>query len=489
MKTLKNASRIWMFNLTALAVLTVSNQVKSQVTIGSDEVAVPLSLLQIKENGNAVGANAEKGIAFPRVELADLSQLKIGTVAEITDADEKKRHTGLVVYNVTTRETEHRLCPGLHEWTGAQWRPLIPYPEFEPQKTLVPGGGKTSLVLLDPANPSDPNYPIWAQIGKNPADYTLGLLGEFTDPRDNEKYHYTRFYVGAQKQSKTYEIKTNCSCDKNGSVWVTTGTTEENEYLFDEGIWMNENIRATAIDPNRDKSGESVASSLTLTGGSSGITSGDLNYPYSYGTPQYGKGTNRGLLYTWGAATNGKAIINGLGPNVTENEGGLNEKEQIQGICPAGWHLPSDKEWTDLQNGIIFKASLFSSEADYPTGTPFGYDDTGHITNPPVGKAMSSGGTSKLPENGGFYDPMAYMLLKTIPEPGAPDDQSFFWTSSATTSTPDGNTTLYRAWIRNITIGSISRIVSIATKKKTGGGPSLYPETFYLFSARCKKNN
>lgn len=43
-----------------------------------------------------------------------------------------------------------------------------------------------------------------------------------------------------------------------------------------------------------------------------------------------------GALYTWAAAMNGEASSN-------EKPSG------VQGVCPAGWHLPSEDEWLDLE--------------------------------------------------------------------------------------------------------------------------------------------
>ncbi|MFT4224368.1 MAG: FISUMP domain-containing protein [Dysgonomonas sp.] len=89
-----------------------------------------------------------------------------------------------------------------------------------------------------------------------------------------------------------------------------------------------------------------------------------------------------GFLYTWDAATAGKGGVNGRGniyrldaANTNTNDesnwsylpaqladptipfpgnGGQGNYEwRIQGICPAGWHLPSDYEWTELENVII----------------------------------------------------------------------------------------------------------------------------------------
>jgi uncharacterized protein (TIGR02145 family) len=60
--------------------------------------------------------------------------------------------------------------------------------------------------------------------------------------------------------------------------------------------------------------------------------------------------TTYGVLYNWPAAMNGAASSDA-------NPSG------VQGICPAGWHLPSDKEWRQLttylyQNGYNYDGSL-----------------------------------------------------------------------------------------------------------------------------------
>jgi len=52
--------------------------------------------------------------------------------------------------------------------------------------------------------------------------------------------------------------------------------------------------------------------------------------------------TNRdtyGTLYTWAAA------MNGAGSSDASPSG-------IRGVCPDGWHLPSDAEWTELTDNL-----------------------------------------------------------------------------------------------------------------------------------------
>lgn len=49
---------------------------------------------------------------------------------------------------------------------------------------------------------------------------------------------------------------------------------------------------------------------------------------------------NYGVLYNWPAA------MNGAGSSSANPSG-------VQGVCPAGWHLPSDAEWTQLVDYVV----------------------------------------------------------------------------------------------------------------------------------------
>jgi len=46
-----------------------------------------------------------------------------------------------------------------------------------------------------------------------------------------------------------------------------------------------------------------------------------------------------GLLYSWAAAMNGTGSSN-------------NNPSGVQGVCPEGWHLPSDEEWNELDTAL-----------------------------------------------------------------------------------------------------------------------------------------
>ncbi len=46
-----------------------------------------------------------------------------------------------------------------------------------------------------------------------------------------------------------------------------------------------------------------------------------------------------GRLYDWAAAMQGAASSN-------------SNPSEVQGVCPSGWHLPSDNEWCELENTV-----------------------------------------------------------------------------------------------------------------------------------------
>jgi len=102
-------------------------------------------------------------------------------------------------------------------------------------------------------------------------------------------------------------------------------------------IWMAENL---AYLPQVD----------TATAGSEDVAAGKYYYVYGF-APKKGdseqaqvtaaKATANyktyGVLYNWNAAMNG-ATSSATNPS------------KVQGVCPTGWHLPSDAEWNQLTN-------------------------------------------------------------------------------------------------------------------------------------------
>ncbi len=82
--------------------------------------------------------------------------------------------------------------------------------------------------------------------------------------------------------------------------------------------------------------------------------------------------TTYGVLYNWTAAMNGAA-------SSSSNPSG------VQGVCPPGWHLPSDAEWTTLTTylGGLSVAGGKMKEAGFS-----------HWTSPNTGATNESGFTA-----------------------------------------------------------------------------------------------
>ena len=89
--------------------------------------------------------------------------------------------------------------------------------------------------------------------------------------------------------------------------------------------WMKENLKTTKY----------ADGTPIPQGGDFSISNAYWYYPDSnaYNKPTYG------LLYNW------KALMRNS-PSSSNNPSG------VQGICPTGWHVPSDAEWTQLTNYV-----------------------------------------------------------------------------------------------------------------------------------------
>ena len=160
--------------------------------------------------------------------------------------------------------------------------------------------------------------------------------------------------------------------------------------------WMKENLRTTKY-----------ANGTTILQGTYTSTSvANWYYP-----DEDSVNINRyGLLYNW------KAVTQGI--SSTNNPSG------VQGICPQGWHVPSDAEWTQLTDYV-------SSKSQYVCDNNTTYiakalaDTTGWATltiNCVVGNTQSTNnatGFSALPA--GYFNGLFYIFF---------GDRAFYWTAT-----------------------------------------------------------
>ena len=116
-----------------------------------------------------------------------------------------------------------------------------------------------------------------------------------------------------------------------------SGTTTLNDYdgntyntvRIGLQCWMKENLRTTHYS-----NGESIPLGST--------TSNTNPYYYNYSTSSIAL-SQRGYLYNW------PAVMHGASSSETNPSG-------VQGICPNGWHVPSNAEWMQLANYVISRS-------------------------------------------------------------------------------------------------------------------------------------
>jgi uncharacterized protein (TIGR02145 family) len=107
-----------------------------------------------------------------------------------------------------------------------------------------------------------------------------------------------------------------------------------------------------------------------------------------------------GRLYTWNAAMRDSTV------------------ERTQGVCPCGWHVPSDAEWSALEAALGGAAVAGGKLKDTLTD---------HWTPPNTGASNSSGfGALPAGEYDGFYSPHVFQYLSQY---------AVFWTSTQAGST------------------------------------------------------
>ena len=200
--------------------------------------------------------------------------------------------------------------------------------------------------------------------------------------------------------------------------------------------WMRENLRVTHY-----------ADGSPIPNGGTGIDGISISEPRYYVNPSVDE-TLYGYLYNWPAAMHGESSSN-------SNPSG------VQGICPTGWHLPSDTEWTQLTDYMVSQSeyacngnnSYIAKALAATTSWQTTSDECGPGNNQSTNNTSGFGAISAGYFNGGF---------------GAAGANAFFWAS-----TKNGNAKAYNRYFYR-------------------GGPELYRledgNRAYGWSVRCLRD-
>lgn len=373
--------------------LVLTAQVNAQVTIGTGDEPLKGALLELRNAPS--NETSTKGLGLPRVALENLkptsSNLLARSIGNRYGSYTLKEHIGLVVYNVKPLEFDINICKkggapvGPYVWTGTEWQYL------GPKETL--DKAKDKRILTD--------HGTTVVDGNTVGTFTL-TYSDGVNPTENRTYYYAEF--------------------------------------GEAGTWMTQNL-ATRYLPDGTllpvvEDYEVHEPGYVVPGGKAEIEG------------------NEGLLYSWYAAMNNEICdqgINQVQANTLESgkDPGSYEVETlsgiIQGICPDGWHLPSDREWNILERHITLNMPKYT-ETPLAAGTwdpawelvGSSYDDEARGEMPDGhGKAMKSktkvdnmetNGDSKPAEKGGF-DVLLTGYTEAVINYGV---AGYFWTSSRT---------------------------------------------------------
>lgn len=155
-------------------------------------------------------------------------------------------------------------------------------------------------------------------------------IGIFSSTLTNlEKYtkYYIRAYAtnsigtGYGNEQTILTLQNDQIADIDGNIYNTISIGSQ--------VWMKENLKTT-----RYSNGTTI-SFVSSNSNWEALTVNDKAYCfYNDDAPN---GLIWGALYTWSAAVNGFT-------------GSALNPSNIQGVCPTGWHLPSDAEWTQLRD-------------------------------------------------------------------------------------------------------------------------------------------
>lgn len=330
---------------------------------------------------------------------------------------------------------------------------------------------------------------------------------------------------GSPKMNNVYMEASTNNTSNGSSAWAgkvvrhpeKSGVYKEfySAEFGDAGRWMISNLAAQAYDGITHSEGRTLTRAVNS---SNENNKAYWAYPNRDGnllsSSDYDGNPFLGYLYTWDAATGGKGGDNGEknvdrynhwlnGWSEDRSEVGMQEwtgarddssrgakQMRRQGICPKGWHLPSDYEWTQLELEIIKNTSKYADMTNitnagdvkqYPTiSGPDGSVKDNVVTSPIYadawrgsthGQAMKDicelnhTGKSKHPELNGFAAMLAGYGLSGQAD-GYGNDV-MFWTSSVAHSK-----------------GAYARILNSGKD-----GVHFYkPWRFHQFSVRCKKD-
>jgi uncharacterized protein (TIGR02145 family) len=314
--------------------------------------------------------------------------------------------------------------------------PTISSPASDETRITKTGEAVSALSVTAEGKGATPTFQWQSSANLSTWDPIESATGDtFTAPVANAGTTHYRCVVSNDCGSATSKVFTVNVCgasiqDSEGN-WYCTGD------FGTAGTWMTMNLRTRSNVPASANSDNSNSAYYYYPGGNQTIFTSH---------PEYG------LLYTWAAAN--------IGTSATEGSDAFSGTVSTrQGICPAGWHLPSDYEWTQLTDVISA-----SADGVYSTTTGTGNVGTKMKSRTAVDD-QTTGGTSNGPDANGFDALLVGRMYSGSAD--AYGTYKGFWSSSSGSNS--------NAWYRILTHNT-TEVYRNSTAK------------YYMYSVRCKKN-
>jgi uncharacterized protein (TIGR02145 family) len=203
----------------------------------------------------------------------------------------------------------------------------------------------------------------YANTGSTYTTHYNGIVsGVHNTTNSSDVTYYTR---STYTTGETFNNNATCSSKPIsvsvcGASSITVGSNTYSIANINGQCWMTQNLKE--IPSNYSIASGGIGSGAAWTTNSPGNVGywGYYNTSTTNGTLGWGStepAAGEGLQYQWSAAMNGANV------------------ERAQGVCPTGWHIPSDCEWMYLEHGqgmalASQDSTGWRSDANNTQGTP-----------------------------------------------------------------------------------------------------------------------
>jgi uncharacterized protein (TIGR02145 family) len=235
----------------------------------------------------------------------------------------------------------------------------------------------------------------------------LGIFfSELTLLSENQVYYYAAYATNSGGQTGYGEILEFRTAERYGKMTDIRDGKQYTTTKIGDQTWMAENLAfLPAVHPSASGSDSEVRYYVFgYDGNSISDAKNSTNFP-RYGT-----------LYNWPAAMNGASGSNSI-PGA------------VQGVCPNGWHLPSDAEWTVLTDYL-------GSTAGRMMKSTTGWNSDGNGDNASGFDAVP-GGRCSSSEGFGYLGVHAFFWSSTENESNSAWYRSLSYSSASVTRYPN----------------------------------------------------